>query len=118
MEIKDNARSKKWWARPPSAFVLKFCGLSLMFLVGHRLFEMSSIGKNFKQFESEVLQTMLGISHQPDFLPIIVNISPNRPPNSPTNRALLDTLIRKLDAMQVLAIGIDVDFSRWITASP
>jgi len=82
-----------------------------MFLVGHRLFEMSSVGKKFKQFESEVLQTMLGISHQPDFLPIIVNISPNRPPNSPTNRALLDTLIRKLDAMQVRAIGVDVDFS-------
>ena len=111
MAINDNATPKQWWARPASAFILKFCGLSLMFLVGHRLFEMSSIGKDFKQFESAVLQTMRGISHQPDFLPIIVNISPNRLANSPTNRAVLDTLIRRLDAMQVRAIGVDVDFS-------
>lgn len=92
-------------------FILKFLGLSSIFLVGHYFFEMSSIGKDFKPFESEVLQTMLGISHNPDLLPIIVNISPVRQAGSPTDRVLLDALIKKLDAMQVRAIGIDVDFS-------
>jgi serine/threonine protein kinase len=103
--------STRWWSRPPWLFISKFVGFSLILLGGHSVFERSSIGKDFKQFESKVLQTMLGVSHNPDFLPIIVNISPAQQGNSPTDRVLLDTLIKKLDTMQVRAIGIDVDFS-------
>jgi predicted Ser/Thr protein kinase len=101
----------RWWALPPWPYILKFVGVCLIVLIGHRLFESSTVGKDFRQFESALLQGTLGTSHDADGFPILVNLAPARKPDGPTDRALLDTLIRKLDLMQVRAIGIDVDFS-------
>lgn len=101
----------RWWEVSHRAFILRFVGLALIALASRQLFETTTIGQDFRQFESTVLQAMLGISHNPDYLPIIINISPTRKADAPTDRPLLDGLIKKLDSMQVRAIGIDVDFS-------
>lgn len=101
----------RWWSQSPWPLLLNFAGLAFLVLAGRNVFERTGAGQDFRQFESTILQTMLGIGHNPDYLPVIVNISPARKVGVPTDRALLDQLIRKLDVMQVRAIGIDVDFS-------
>ncbi len=101
----------RFWATPSWTFILRFAGLAVIILTCRQFFEQTSLGHGFRQFETAVLQSMQGIAHSPDRLPIIVNISPIREAGIPTDRALLDKLIRKLDSMQVRAIGVDVDFS-------